>query len=166
MVHPSSFLERKHMSFNRRGPHNSKKAFNVKGRESPEGGGNRPAQESKRLKTILFVDDELSVLTVRRSVFEALGYSVLTASSGSEALDLLQAHAVDAVVLDYTMTPMDGEEMARNIRRAHGNVVIILSSGCLSLPASVLEVVDVSVEKGSGLGALVEALRHFASLSR
>ena len=148
------------MSFNRRGPDNSKKAFSVKGRASPEGDGNRPAQEGNCSKTILFIDDELSVLAVRRPVFEALGYSVLTASSGAEALNLLEAHAVDAVVLDYTMSPMDGEETARNIRRVHCNVAIILSSGCLSLPASVLEIVDVSVEKGSGLGTLVETLRR------
>jgi hypothetical protein len=37
-------------------------------------------------KTVLFVDDEPSILKIRRLVFEALGYSVLTAICGEEAL--------------------------------------------------------------------------------
>jgi CheY-like chemotaxis protein len=111
-------------------------------------------------KTILFADDEGSILTVRRLLFERLGYCVLTAASGTEALDLLRAHTVDAVVLDYTMSPMNGEETARQVRQEHCDIPIVLSSGCLSLPKSILEVVDVSVEKGTEPHALVEALRQ------
>jgi hypothetical protein len=38
-------------------------------------------------KTVLFVDDEPSILSMRRLVFEALGYSVLTATCGEDALE-------------------------------------------------------------------------------
>ena len=111
-------------------------------------------------KTILFADDECSILTVRRLLFERLGYCVLTASSGTEALDLLRAHTVDAVVLDYTMSPMNGEETARQVRQERSDIPIVLSSACLSLPRSILEVVDVSVAKGTEPQALVEVLRQ------
>jgi len=115
-------------------------------------------------RTILFVDDEPSILALRRFVFEALGYLVLTAASGPEALDLLHAHAVDAVVLDYLMCPMDGEEIARIIRQEYGKIPVVLSSGCLSLPQSLLDIVDVSIAKGGPPGRLIEVLKHLFTL--
>lgn len=70
------------------------------------------AESYRTAKTVLFVDDESSILMMRRLVFEALGYSILTAISGEKALEALDLHPVDAVVLDYLMPGMDGEETA------------------------------------------------------
>jgi len=131
----------------------------------PEGEWNRTSTRDEKTRTILFVDDEPVILAHRRIIFKALGYSVLTAGGGAEALSLLQVHPVDAVVLDFMMRPMDGEETARNIRRTYGKVRIILSSGRLSLPESILEVVDVVVEKGRGVGALIQTLERLFPLT-
>jgi len=98
-------------------------------------------------RTVLFVDDEPSLLEVRRLIFEFVGYTVLTAESGEEALEVLRSNVVDAVVVDYEMPGMDGEETARQIRRMRRKLPIILSSGCVSLPQRVLETVNVSVHK-------------------
>jgi len=54
-------------------------------------------KSSRVAKTVLFVDDEPAILSMRRLVFEGLGYSVLTAISGEEALEALHLHQVDAV---------------------------------------------------------------------
>lgn len=116
-------------------------------------------------RTILFVDDETSILDGNRVVFEALGYSVLTADSGAKALSLLRSHSVDAVVLDYAMNPMNGEETARRVRRKRRNIPIVLFSACLPVPKSVLNVVDVCVEKGAGPELLAEALRRLLQTS-
>jgi CheY-like chemotaxis protein len=97
---------------------------------------------------------------MRRLVFEALGYSVLTAISGEEALETLELHQVDAVVLDYLMPGMDGEETARRIRKLRSDIPIILSSGCLTVPERVLEVVTVAVEKARRPEALIEVLEQ------
>jgi CheY-like chemotaxis protein len=124
---------------------------NVAQREdfSREGSGNTHDKGSYApSRTILFVDDEPSLLEVRRLMFEFMGYSVLTAESGEEALEVLRLHAVDAVVVDYLMPGMDGEETARRIRRMRANLPIILSSGCFSVPQRVLETVNASVNKG------------------
>jgi CheY-like chemotaxis protein len=115
-------------------------------------------------KTILIVDDEPSILSMRRFVFEALGYSVFTAASGEDALEVFAMYPVDAVVLDYLMPGMDGEQTARCIRKARGDVPIILSSGCLDVPKRVLEVVNVAVEKAAGPEALIEALAQQLAL--
>ena len=141
--------------------HDSRTNLNFK-RNAPLEENHDSSSTGNRLlgKTILFVDDEPSILAVRRHVFEALGYSVLTARSGTDALTLLRGHAVDALVLDYRMSAMNGEETARKVRRAHGHILIILSSGCESPPESVLEIVDASVEKGAGPQALVRTLEQ------
>jgi DNA-binding response OmpR family regulator len=99
------------------------------------------------IKTILFVDDEPSILQVRQLIFESDGYAVLTAESGEEALAILAANRVDVIVLDYLMPGLNGEETAIRIRKLHGDVPIVLSSGCLTLPARVLALVNASVDK-------------------
>jgi CheY-like chemotaxis protein len=123
------------------------------------------SRESYRpAKVILIVDDEPSILSMRRLVFEALGYSVFTAASGENALEIFAMYPVDAVVLDYLMPGMDGEETARCLRQVRGDVPIILSSGCLDLPESVLEVVNAAVEKAAGPEALIEVLAQQLAL--
>jgi len=110
--------------------------------------------------TVLFVDDEPSILKMRRLVFETLGYSVFTAISGEEALAVLEMHQVDAVVLDYLMPGMDGEETARRIREVRCNIPIILSTGCLDVPEPLLEMVSAAVEKGARPEALIEVMEE------
>jgi CheY-like chemotaxis protein len=117
-------------------------------------------KSSRIAKTVLFVDDEPSILSMRRAVFEALGYSVFTAISGEEALKALELQEVHAVVLDYLMPGMDGEETARRIRKLRSDIPIILSSGCLTVPERVFEVVTVAVEKAARPEALIEALEQ------
>jgi CheY-like chemotaxis protein len=123
------------------------------------------AQKSHRsMKTILFVDDEPSILSMRRLVFEALGYSVLTATGGQDALEVFAMYPVDAVILDYLMPGMDGEETARRMRKMRSDIPIILSSGCLTVPKRVLKVVNAAVEKAARPEALIEALAQQLTL--
>lgn len=114
--------------------------------------GTRPTSVAK---TVLFVDDEPSLLEARRLVFEAMGYRVLKAESGEEALELLQTNMVDVVVLDYLLPGMNGEETARRIRAVRANIIIILCSGGFSvLPQPVVDVFNASPNKGKGSVAL------------
>lgn len=115
-------------------------------------------------RTVLFVDDEPDILAVRRLMFEFMGYSVFTAQSGDEALELLRLNAVDAVVVDYIMPDMDGEETARRIRKMRPHVPIVLSSGCLSVPQRVLDAVNASVNKGVRQEMLFDVLEQQLAL--
>jgi signal transduction histidine kinase len=54
-------------------------------------------------RTVLVIDDESAVLEALRTILEAWGCSVLTASSGSEAADVVTGTAVDVVVADYRL---------------------------------------------------------------
>ncbi|MBN2307343.1 MAG: response regulator, partial [Candidatus Hydrogenedentes bacterium] len=81
--------------------------------------------------TVLLVDDETSVRAVGREMLEAAGLTVLTASSGAEALEQMSEHAdeIGCVLLDVTMPRMSGEETLRALREIREDVRVIMCSG-------------------------------------
>jgi adenylate cyclase len=82
---------------------------------------------------VLAVDDLEQNLRLLDAVLAPRGYSVVTASSGEEALAMLTAHDVDLVLLDIMMPGMDGYEVCRRIRAVPRwqflPVVMITASG-------------------------------------
>jgi len=81
--------------------------------------------------TILVVDDENTVLDVTRHMIQNLGFTVLTAHNGREAIDIFQAQndEICCVVLDLTMPQMDGDECYRELQKIRTDVRVLLSSG-------------------------------------
>jgi CheY-like chemotaxis protein len=80
---------------------------------------------------ILVVDDEEMVRGVARLSLETVGYEVLTAEDGEQALQLYRQEggSIDAVLLDMTMPKKGGEEVFREIRSLAPGARIVLSSG-------------------------------------
>jgi two-component system KDP operon response regulator KdpE len=76
---------------------------------------------------ILIVDDEPQVRRTLRATLSDLGYSVLEARNGEEALDLLTTESVELILLDLNMPGMGGLEACRAIREHHETPVIVLS---------------------------------------
>ncbi|MCK5115866.1 MAG: PAS domain S-box protein [Candidatus Aegiribacteria sp.] len=81
--------------------------------------------------TILLVDDEDSILSVERQMLERIGFDILTASDGREALSHFREHSdvIDLVILDLTMPHVDGEEAFRELRRVRDDVRVLITSG-------------------------------------
>ncbi len=81
--------------------------------------------------TVLLVDDEEMIRESVTLVLESLGLTVVTASNGLEALEVLgrEDATVDVVLMDLTMPHMDGREAFQIIRRTHPELPVILSSG-------------------------------------
>ena len=81
--------------------------------------------------TVLVADDEETVCAVVKKMLELMGFSVLTAPDGREALKVFREHAdeIVCVLLDLTMPHMDGEEAFRTMRRLHPGITVILCSG-------------------------------------
>ncbi len=77
---------------------------------------------------VLVVDDESRILNFLTSKLKASGYGVLTASSGIEALEQVQAQEPDLVVLDVVMPTKDGFETLKELRRFSSVPTIILSA--------------------------------------
>lgn len=79
---------------------------------------------------VLLVDDEESLRTVGAEMLMALGFTVVTASDGAEALDIYsKENNFDFVILDLTMPRLDGEQTFRQLRQINPNVKVIISSG-------------------------------------
>lgn len=78
---------------------------------------------------VLLVDDNCDGTTARRSVLEEVGYRVVSACSGEEALELAEQHNFDLVITDYRMLPMDGVELIQNLRARNFSNPIILLTG-------------------------------------
>jgi len=85
---------------------------------------------------ILLVDDDPLVLLGTASMLEDLGHSVLEASSGPIALEILRSGAdVDLMVTDHSMPMMTGAELARAASMVRPGLPIILATGYADLPA-------------------------------
>ncbi len=81
--------------------------------------------------TILMVDDEESVLSVGKRMLELLGFSVLTAVNGIEAIAVFRENieSIVCVILDLTMPMMNGVETFKELNRIKPGVRVIISSG-------------------------------------
>lgn len=120
------------------------------------------SQQTRCKKLVLCIDDHRQGLHARRLILQNAGYDVITASSGRVGLRLLGRHPVQLVVLDYAMPEMDGEAVAREIRRKHPHVPIVMLSGQLDIPKRASSAVDAFVSKGQPPTVLLEHLTTLA----
>jgi len=80
-------------------------------------------------KAVLFVDDEEMVLEVGSLMLQKLGYSVLTASEGQEAIEIFKNNKVAIVILDMRMPGMTGYEIYHQLKKIEPKVKVLLASG-------------------------------------
>lgn len=81
-------------------------------------------------RTVLLVDDDPLVLASATSMLEDLGHSVVTTSSGQQALEILRAGAkVDLVVTDQAMPGMTGLQLASQLQQLHPEMPLLLITG-------------------------------------
>ena len=79
---------------------------------------------------ILVVDDVKAQREIASKILSHLGYCVAAVSSGEEAVNYLQTHSADLVVLDMIMPPgMDGLQTYRQIKRIHRQQRAVITSG-------------------------------------
>ena len=80
--------------------------------------------------TVLVVDDESEVRAFERRVLEGIGYGVLEAKNGADAIDRMAGAArVDLVVADLQMPEVSGAEMVRRIRLTRPDMPVLYVTG-------------------------------------
>ncbi len=81
--------------------------------------------------TILMVDDEEMILKVGSDLLAKLGYKVLTATSGEQAINIYKGrmNEIDLVILDMIMPGMSGRDTYKRLKKLNENVKVLLSSG-------------------------------------
>ncbi len=82
---------------------------------------------SKQGASILVVDDEREIVRALRRALSAQGYTVLSASSGEEALEVFAKHRPDLLLLDLLLPGISGLEVCRRVRSASNMPIIVLS---------------------------------------
>jgi two-component system cell cycle sensor histidine kinase/response regulator CckA len=93
--------------------------------------------------TILLVDDEDMIIDVGQKMLESIGYKVLIAQRGSDALDVYRKHKdeIDLIILNMIMPEMSGEEIYEQLRNIDARVNVLLSSG-YSINGQAKEILD------------------------
>ncbi len=119
----------------------------------------KPNITSDKKKFLLCIDDHSDVLAIMSEFLQVSGYSVLTASSGHSGLKLLAENKVDGVIVDYEMPRRMGDAVAKDIRRLHPDLPILMFSGYVpEIPSTAFENVDVVVTKGERATELLRAI--------
>ena len=87
-------------------------------------------------KTCLLIDDEPMVTDVCELMLRELGYGVLKAYSGAEAIKLYEANRdrIDLIISDFNMPGMNGQEVVDKLRAINQGAKVLLSSGGVSIP--------------------------------
>jgi two-component system cell cycle sensor histidine kinase/response regulator CckA len=82
-------------------------------------------------ETILLVDDEKVIVQVNKPMLEKLGYKVLTAGGGREAIEVFNANheLIDMVVLDMIMPDLNGGAVFDHLKSVKPDVRVLLSTG-------------------------------------
>jgi CheY-like chemotaxis protein len=82
-------------------------------------------------ETLLVVEDEPLILRMAKRVLSELGYTVLSASDGHEALGVLERHPghVDLLITDVVMPKMSGRELAARVTAMRPDIKVLYSSG-------------------------------------
>jgi CheY-like chemotaxis protein len=109
-------------------------------------------------KTILCIDDDHGALAYLRALLERRGYVVLTAASAREGLEIAAGRVVAAIVVDYQMPEMYGDEVATAVKRLKPEVPIVMVSSSDEIPDQALSTVDAFVPKDETLNHLVPAI--------
>ncbi len=81
---------------------------------------------SSEQSTVLIVDDERSIRLSLRTILSGLGFMIIEAARGEEALALIRTAQFDAVLLDINMPGMGGVEVCRMMRKNSARLPIIM----------------------------------------
>jgi CheY-like chemotaxis protein len=80
------------------------------------------------VRTVLLVDDDDEVRETAADMLMDIGYRVLLAESGTEALNLLECGGIDIMVSDIRMPGMSGIELARHASSRYKVKIILMSA--------------------------------------
>jgi CheY-like chemotaxis protein len=101
-----------------------------------DGEGENPADvvalpDGIRTRTVLVVEDEDAVRLLVERILTRHGFTVLSAASGPEALDLMEIHLreIEVLLTDVVMPKMSGKDLAERARAMHPGIDVIYMSG-------------------------------------
>jgi len=115
-------------------------------------------------ETLLLVDDEDIIADVGQEMLTAMGYKVLLARSGQEAIETYQKNRdkVDLVILDMIMPDMGGGKVYDTLKEINPDIMVLLSSG-YNINGQATEILergcDGFIQKPFSMSQLSQAIR-------
>jgi DNA-binding response OmpR family regulator len=109
---------------------------------------------------VLVVDDEKNILKLYQAELEDEGYSVVTANSGKEALELFEKESPDLVTLDILMPETDGIQVLRQMKEKRPDIPVIMLTAYDYRDDFSIWVSDAYVVKSSDLGNLKATIKQ------
>lgn len=135
-------------------------------REEPQAGASAGVASSlpHGRETVLVAEDNPALLKVLRAQLEALGYTVVAAANGAEALQLLRAAtpSIDLLLTDLVMPELGGADLARQVSELRPGLRVLFMTGYADIPWVPLGAVEdgtVILEKPFGSERLAYAVR-------
>ncbi len=127
----------------------------------PVAGSDSPLAPSRRGETILLVDDEALVRRIGRTLLSKLGYDILEASDGLEALEICRAQGdrIHLVLLDLTMPNLTGKETFARLQEIHPELPVLICSGYL------VDLNEFTSECGACPDGFVQKPYHFEEMA-
>ena len=113
-------------------------------------------------RIILCIDDDEAILRYEKALLERSGYAVLTAASAQQGLRLATMCKCDAVLVDYEMPGMNGDEVALAIKRLRPDLMVILLSGS-EVPSRALASVDAFVPELEASRQVLPVIAEFCA---
>jgi len=98
---------------------------------------------------VLIVDDQFGIRILLNEVFQKEGYQTFQAANGAQALDIVQKHAPDIVLLDMKIPGMDGIEILKRMKVIDPDIRVIIMTAYGELDM---------IKEAKALGAIM----HFA----
>jgi response regulator RpfG family c-di-GMP phosphodiesterase len=98
-------------------------------------------------KTLLLVDDEENVIRALRRLFRQEPFTVLTANSGAEGLEILEKQTVSVILSDQRMPGMIGSEFLKIVKERYPHTIRIVMSGYTELESITSAINDGAVFK-------------------
>jgi len=109
-----------------------------------------PPEQANR-KTILYIEDDVVVLTAYRGRLQQAGFDVESSVDGIEAMRILAVRTFDLIILDLVVPRFSGTEILKAIRenpRLQAIPVIVFSSNLEAADRAVAELADKVLVKG------------------
>lgn len=136
----------------------------AKGLISEQNPEEREKEIQKGHETLLLVDDEAIIIGVGRDMLTALGYEVMLARSGQEAIEIYKKNKdkIALIILDMIMPDMNGGDAYDTLQEINPNIMVLLSSG-YSIDGQASEILERGcngfIQKPFSMSQLSEAIR-------
>lgn len=98
--------------------------------------------DKEEKKTVIVIDDDDTLRELMEAMLERLGYDVLVAGSGKQAIDISENHegTIDIAFMDLFLPDMRGDKISPEIVKSHPDVKVIMMSGYSLTDTNILNI--------------------------